>query len=49
MNEEIEMLLRARDYIYMVINSKDITLSQEDTYKLCHAQTLIEEVLPNIK
>ena len=49
MNEDIEMLLRARDYIYMVINSEDIELSKDDTYNLLGAITSIENVLPNIK
>lgn len=49
MNEVIEMLLRARDYVYMALNDENQEWSTEDKYNLCEAQELITEVLPNAK
>ena len=49
MNEVIEMLLRARDYVYMALNDESQEWSTEDKYNLCEAQELITKVLPNAK
>lgn len=49
MSEVIEMLLRARDYVYMALNDESQKWSTEDQYNLCAAQTLIAQVLSNAK
>ena len=49
MNEVIEMLLRARDYVFMALNDEEQNWSTDDKYNLCAAQTLIEKALTNVK